>query len=236
MQKSGHKFKSWVGLFGSLVLSISPVWAEENLPPLEFSNVVADVRRGAEFSLTIHPDLPKYHFHLIGNKKDNVVERIEIQQGEEPRIIQTLATPENSMSESPPKGSEYFKTEDLNFDGYQDVMLLNWWGATGNTGYFVWIFNPSEKKFFFSKEFSEVSNPKSLPETREVATTSVGGMAGRVHDFGRYRWIDGKPTLVWEEHQDWLEKERCFVKVIKERRGCEMVKLFEERVRDDFNN
>ena len=121
--------------------------------------------------------------------------------------------------EPPLKGSDYFRTEDFNFDGYRDLMLQSWCGATGNTGYVIWIFDPATKKFIFNKELSEVSNPDPLPDTQEIATTSVGGMAGRVHNFGRYRWINGKLTMVWEEQQDWLDKEKCFLKVLRQRQG-----------------
>jgi hypothetical protein len=54
---------------------------------------------------------------------------------------------------------EFVKIEwiDWNFDGYKDLSILENAGATGNTSYSVWLFNPMNKKF----EKNEYLNSKS---------------------------------------------------------------------------
>ncbi len=223
-----HKIFWFLGC--GIFLIAGSVSGETPLPPLEFADVVEDVRQGAGLDRVIHPDLPVYHFHLTGNCEHSCIDRIDISRGNDPAIVQTLNIVEAGGMEPPLKGSDYFRTEDFNFDGYGDLMLQSWWGATGNTGFLIWIFDPATKEFLFNKELSEVSNPDPLPDTQEIATTSVGGMAGQIHYFGRYRWINGKLTMVWEEHQDWLPEEKCFLKVLRQRQGEDMVKVKEERI------
>jgi hypothetical protein len=56
--------------------------------------------------------------------------------------------------EAPYRGSDWFRVEDMNFDGYDDVFVLTTWGATGNEAGCVWLYDPQSGRFEFSKEFT----------------------------------------------------------------------------------
>lgn len=55
---------------------------------------------------------------------------------------------------------EFVKIEwlDWNFDGFKDLSILEDAGATGNTSYSVWLFNPLNKKFEKNKDLNSKSS------------------------------------------------------------------------------
>lgn len=160
----------------------------------------------------IHPELPIYTFHLNGDKTTNLVETISIYTNDtEPH--QSLQA---EMDEPPISSSHFFTTEDVNFDGYQDLKLLYHWGASGNTYYHYWLFDPTSQLFQRATAFDELSNPTVFPETKTISTFSVGGMAGCIYFNGTYA-VDpeGNLSLLYSEGQDWVD-EIQFKKTITE--------------------
>lgn len=113
-----------------------------------------DVRGGVLCYFKIYPDKPNFKFHLIGDKKSDGFKNVDV-YSPTGKLLQTL----NAGTE-PPLGEDFFLTADFNKDGHKDIMLLNWWGATGNRGYLIWIYNPTQAKFIFNKDLSGLSNPE----------------------------------------------------------------------------
>ena len=210
------------------VWTCSAAFSQDQVP---LSEVVEDVRGGTAFQFRIHPSSLIYAFHLIGDPASNTIVRIEVSRQNDPAIIQTL---EAGMGEQPYRGADYFQVEDINFDGYLDIKLLAWWGATGNKGYRYWLFDKETDHFVYDEAFSELCNPIPHPETKTITTSSVGGMAGRIHTFAAFQVMDGKPTVIWEEHQGWIEDGKYFLKVITERNNGELEVVSKEIVRDAF--
>jgi hypothetical protein len=195
----------------------------------EVSYGTEDLRGGAECEFEIHPDLPVYSFRLIADATSNTIVRVEIStEKDTPLQVLNIAS-----IESPYKGSKYFGIHDINFDGYQDIRLLAWWGVTGNQGYLYWVFDPQTGKFVEARELEELSNPVLHPETKTITTTSVGGMAGKIHFFNTYAFERGKLILIRMESQDWDEKKKRFVKTISERKNGKMVVISTEIVSDE---
>jgi len=199
---------------------------------LEFTDPVTDVRGGAICYFTIHKDLSTYTFHLIGNPEFNTIDRIEITKGNESAVSQTL---EAGMGEPPYRDASFFVAEDMNFDGYKDIKLMSFWGATGNTGYTYWLFNFSKNLFVENKDLSSLSNPKPDVGTKTIATHSVGGMAGCIYNNGTYKFDEtGKLILIREEKQDWVEASKSFLKTISELKNGKMVVSTEIGKCDNF--
>lgn len=143
--------------------------------------------------------------------------------------IQQLAS---SADEPPPRGMPYFYALDLDGDGYRELVAMAWWGATGNTGYDVWRWDPAAGRFAKDSVLSGLSNPRPLPGRPCVTSHSVGGMVGMLHSNGvvcreRGRWVRES-----DESQDWNAAERFFVKVTRERRGDSLVVVRTDTVRD----
>ncbi len=188
---------------------------------LGFGDVVTDVRGGAICRFNIHNSLPVYNFYLRGNVEYNTIDQIEITKGIESKIlVQKL---EAGMGEPPVGGGNFFGAQDMNFDGYKDIRLMSWWGATGNTGYTYWLFDPSKKVFLENSDLSSLSNPTPELQTKTIATHSVGGMAGCIYNNGTYKFdVSGKLILIRSEKQDWVEESKSFIKTISELKDGKM--------------
>jgi hypothetical protein len=189
---------------------------------LEFGDVVSDVRGGAICNFYIHDSLPVYNFYLKGNVEYNTIDKIEVTRGIESKVlVQTL---EAGMGEPPVRGGNFFGAQDMNFDGYKDIGLISWWGATGNTGYTYWLFDPSKNIFVENSDLSSLSNPTPELQTKTIATHSVGGMAGCIYNNGTYKFdVKGKLILIRSEKQDYDEASKSFVKTIGELKDGKIV-------------
>ena len=189
---------------------------------LEFGDLVSDVRGGAICNFYIHDGLPVYNFYLRGNVEYNTINQIEITKGIESKVlVQKL---EVGMGEPPYRDAKFFVAEDINFDGYKDIKLMSFWGATGNTGHTYWLFDSSKNLFIENKDLAELSNPKPDLATKTIWTHSVGGMAGCIYNNGTYKFdANGKLILIHSEKQDWVEETKSFTKTINELKNGEMV-------------
>ena len=102
------------------------------------------------------------------------------------------------------------KLVDFNFDGYLDVSLLAYRGATGNSGSNIWLFQPNENTFVYNDALSTAGQLHLDPERRELTSRSNGGHSGRIYSTSVYRWIGGKVTEVRHESQDWDKERNCY--------------------------
>jgi hypothetical protein len=128
--------------------------------------------------------------------------------------LQSLEDCEWEGMEAPPKGSDWFRAEDMNFDGYKDVYVLTNWGATGNQLGYIWLYDPASGHFEYSKEFSELGTLAIDHATKTITTHGNGGMAGRVFRAAKYIVQDNRPVLIITVAQDYdfkTKKYHCIV-------------------------
>ena len=171
----------------------SPVTVEKlNQPPPP-----EEIAREAEtvFKFKIHPSLPIYVFHVYMDPESLIPQRIEISKEGDPSIIQTL-----TLSVPEPTGIEAL---DMNFDGYLDIRLLVFRGATGNVGFIHWLFDKEKGIFVSSEELDKLANASPIPETKTLATHWNLGGAGGCYERELYKWENGRLVLVRSEKQDW---------------------------------
>jgi hypothetical protein len=195
---------------------------------LPSADAVLDLRGGAECRVLVHVSLPAYVFHLVADS-ENHVRSIELRDGT--RTIQTLAIDVNDF-EPPYRGADFFGAEDVDFDGYQDIKLLSWWGVTGNKGYIWWLFDPKKRVFVRNDALRGLSNPVLDPVAKTIETSGVGGMAGRIYRKSTYQ-LDGKGVLVEtrNEYQDWDAARKCFVRIVSERKNGRLQVVSREYVK-----
>jgi hypothetical protein len=196
-----------------------------NQPFCSSGEIIEDVKGENIFEFGIHPSLRLMEFHLYGNDS-NIIERIEIRWKESQKNIQVI---EPQMGEPPYRGSEYFKAADFNFDGYKDIRLLSWWGATGNKGYEIWTYDPKKRIFVHNKELSGLGNPHPDYEKKEIHTFGKCGHAGKIYGKGVWKYIDGKLTLTRTESQDWIKEKGYYLKTVKKLRDGKLV-IVNERI------
>lgn len=179
-----------------------------------------DVRGGAICHFNIHKSLPTYNFYLRGDVESNTIDQIEITKGiGNETFVQKL---EARMGESPI--GNFFEIQDINSDGYNDIRLTNTWGATGNTFYNYWLFDPSKNIFVENTDLSSLSNPTPQLQTKTITTYKTGGMAGCIYTKGTYKFdSDGNLVPIRLEKQDLIEGNKNFTKVISELKGDVMI-------------
>lgn len=193
--------------------------------------ITKDLSHGAQLKFKIAASLPEFTFEVVpevnpadtyGNAQ-STVKRIEVYRGNSEKPFQQLEGCDLGEMEAPPNGSDWFLAEDFNFDGYKDVFLMTWWGATGNQGGCIWLYNTRSGRFEYSKELSELPWRRLDPTTKTIFTFENGGAVGRVYDANRYRVEDNKPVLIWHEHQDLDDAKHQFHCTAEKLKGNKMV-------------
>jgi len=177
------------------------------------SEVVEDVRGIHTFEFQIHKDLKPYIFKLYGNKS-NHIGKIEIIIKGKTAPFQSITTT-TTTTQSPYKRAKYFEVLDMNFDGYKDIKLLEWWGVTGNKGYRCWLYAPNKKKFIFHKELSELGNPRINHAEQTIRTSYNGG--GGLYALHIWAFENGKLVCVEGTLQDYDKDKQHYI-VIKNKR------------------
>ena len=193
-------------------------------------SIFEDLSDGKTFTFTITPGLPAFTFKLIplqrpadefGNAQ-STIQDIQVFRADSDKLLQHLTGCDTTEMQPPPRNGKWFRTDDFNFDGYQDVYLMTTSGATGNQYGCVWLYDPSTGRFEYSEGFSKLSRAWLVPATKTLFTFDRGGMAGLVHTAERYAVENNHPVLIWSETQDWNASTRQLHCIVRERRGAEM--------------
>src|SRR5699024_3822333 len=77
--------------------------------------------------------------------------------------------------------------KDMNFDGYEDILLATTSG-TVNRYYYLWLCDLAEGNFVAYPGFEELSAPTPNPETERVSTYERGNAAD--YTQGVWKWDD----------------------------------------------
>lgn len=90
-------------------------------------------------------------------------------------------------------GTEVVKVNtDYNFDGYNDLSTINSNGSGVNQvdGYYIFLYNPSLKKFVYNKELSQIENVYVPEGSKNEVASSAYYINGYKTTF--YTWSQGK--------------------------------------------
>jgi len=160
----------------------------------------AKLKQAESLDVLVHPKIGVYRLTVLINAREEV-SKLEVRSAKLGKLIQSVKTSGKSCSEN----CERIMSVDLNFDGYQDIMIRTWAGATGNIGYEVWIFNKLTRQFDYNKTLSDKSNPTPDPKTKIVSTHMRGGHMGFIFTHDKYKYIKGKFVLVESASQGWAQ-------------------------------
>jgi hypothetical protein len=193
------------------------------------ASLTEDVRAGRRYRCTLHAGGPTIGVVLIADSAENTISRIELRHESDTVPFQTLTEGE---TESPYRGADFFTTRDLDNDGFSDLLLLSEWGATGNAFYHVWRWNPSAQRFVFDSTLSAMSRPTPLRGRACVSTRANGGRAGMIYDADTLCLEQGRWIRVAAESQQYDDRLKAFVRVVRTRRGDSLVLTRVDTVRD----
>lgn len=186
--------------------------------------ITEDLSQGASFTFQIAPNLPPFTFKVIPDVKDSPEENplstihdVQVFRGTSTEPLQSLAGCEWLGMEAPYRGSDWFRAEDMNFDGYADIFVLTSWGATGNESGCVWLFNPKNGRFEFSKEFSDLGTYTLDPATKTITTRGHAG--ADTIDAAKYAIENNRPVLIVTVSQNLDPDKQQYHCVVQQRRG-----------------
>jgi hypothetical protein len=187
--------------------------------------ITEDLSKGATFTFQIGPDLREFTFKVIpelqkqdpeGNPQSTIHD-VLVFRGKSNEPVQSLADCEWLGMETPYRGSDWFRVQDINFDGYADIFVLTSWGATGNETGCVWLFNPKSGRFEFSREFSELGTYTLDPATKTITTRGHAG--ADTIEAAKYVVENNRPVLIIAMSQYFDSDKQEYHCVIQQRRG-----------------
>jgi hypothetical protein len=167
------------------------------------TSIYQDIRGDNIFVFNIHPHLSSFRFVLVGDPENYWVDEIRIYKGNDSLPFQIINDEDELMSEPPVKGERYFFTGDFNFDGYEDIAFLKFWGATGNRIYCIWLYDKSKNIFESNDFFKNIYSPSLDYKKKQLTTFEKYGGAGE-YQYDTYQFSNNKYMLVNEEKY-WIK-------------------------------
>lgn len=87
---------------------------------------------------------------------------------------------------------DFSNDTDWNFDGNNDIVLINWHGMVDTT-YYLWLYDKNSGKYNLCPSFSEIMNPGLDKKKKEIVSEYHVGPT-EFH-YKKYQWKKGKYVL-----------------------------------------
>lgn len=132
-------------------------------------------------------------------------------------------------NDTPPKDSPA-RMEDFNFDGYPDLAVFS---AAGNVQVFygVYLFDPAQQKFIFSKKLSSLPCVEIDPAKKRVLSSCNHSSA--CENWSEvYRWFGGGLVLVSREGTKCSDKPGCYYEYSQRLKGNKLRMVYNKQVCD----
>ena len=177
--------------------------------------------RGAEYRCVVHQSLT-LRLHLLGDTAARSLDSVLVlPEGESTNVLQVLHRDPGEAEMPLPYHTDVLSTFDLDADGYRDLLVGKFWGATGNRGYDVWRFDPAARRFVADGELSTLWNLRPIAGRRCVSSSS--NSSARDDGMGVYCLHDGKWRLDSLETNTWNRDSNTVRHEVLARRGDTLV-------------
>lgn len=179
--------------------------------------LLKDSKREKIYKVIVNPNLKPFLVHLIYKNAtapeihELVVRQLKIYTQGSKSPVQVLPA---NMLYPPYQDEQFFLTEDFNFDGYDDLMLLEGWGARLRQ-YEIWLFDPKSKRFIYNADLSDLMSPNADKNKKIITTWYNRGSAARDYQYTEYKWKGKRLIKILEVDQKGIEENK-FHKIIKE--------------------
>jgi hypothetical protein len=184
--------------------------------------------RGLEYRCVVTPS-SEMRFVIVGDTTIPSLDSVRVyESATSDRPLQTLALESGDVPA--PYVPNLLRTVDLDADGYRDLMMGTSWGATGNTSYAVWRFDPRARRFVEDSVLSTQFNPEPVPGRACVRT--FGNSSARDNESGLYCLHDGRWALDSAERNEWDRDANAVIHSILARRGDSLVTVKRETLPD----
>ncbi len=140
------------------------------------------------------PGVPGYGVELgLDSATGNIAELL-VYRGQKQLQALKVCTAEPVPRQSPIGTMD---TADYNFDGHGDLALQTA-SKQGNRSYCIWLFNPKTKRFVFSPQLSQLTNPRPVLATKTIISYTKLE-CGPCYQQESYRWSKWQLVPVREE-------------------------------------
>ncbi|NNF80687.1 MAG: hypothetical protein HKN05_21900 [Rhizobiales bacterium] len=92
---------------------------------------------------------------------------------------------------------------DFNFDGLEDLGVMEFLPAGANVPYKFYLFDPVRGKFVENAALSAVTSPEVQSEKKQISSHWQDGAARYGHDL--YQWMEGTLTLLSRVEQNYTD-------------------------------
>jgi hypothetical protein len=186
--------------------------------------------RGAEYRCVITPST-MMRFVIVGDTIIPGFDSILVYaSAPDAKPVQVLSL-QAQMGEMPaPFIPNLLQAVDLDADGYRDLMMGTSWGATGNTAYAVWRYDPRARRFAADTALSSMFNPSPVPG--RACVTSYSNSSARDDGTGLFCLRDGRWMLDSADEHEWDRQANAVIHTIRVRRGDSLVVLERETLPD----
>lgn len=179
--------------------------------------------RGAEYVCTIHPTLA-LRIVVAGDTEPPSLDSLVVLSARDSGPALQLLHRELGDAEMPLSHvTDVLRTIDLDADGWRDLLVGKFWGATGNRGYDVWRFDPATRRFVADSALSRMWDLAPMPGRACVRTyfhTSVLDDESGVECLHAGRW-----RLDSAEANTWQRRAHTVLHEIFARRGDSLVSV-----------
>lgn len=168
----------------------------------------------------------EFDFELIGEVDNKLrhVTRIEVRRKGEASTYQML----NDFS-SEVQVNEDVIVEDLNFDGYPDIRLLQYLPSDSNIPFYYWLYEPTSGKFIRNKSMEKITSLAIDRENRYLLSQWTKSKTHVGTDF--YRYKGNRLVLVRREIQQYVEPNK-YKLITKEPIGDSLQVVKEELIQN----
>jgi hypothetical protein len=160
----------------------------------------------SELSFHVSKDSPEWLFKYTveqgepGSEFTTYIGSINIIDSKSRKIIQKLSIPHDK--EQIHSGLPFRKDlmnkdifQDVNFDGYQDIILFSGSYAGPNTHAAFWVYDPATKRFNYNEQLSELTSVR-IDSIKHLIFSSNSCCAGHSRTDQTYRWQGNKLELI----------------------------------------
>jgi hypothetical protein len=171
----------------------------------------------------------------LGGNSDTWAITFDIRETDGERVVRSLRArkqdakevtlPVRDMTPVPPGDRFFFGPEDINFDGYKDLLLKVDQGAS-NAYAVYWAFDPENAAWVCLGRYPLLHVDT---ERRRVKSFERGGYGGRIYERNEYEFRGLKPVLVRSEKQTLLRAPDRFRRTVRERVNGRM-RIVKQRV------
>ncbi|WP_353571055.1 hypothetical protein [Candidatus Albibeggiatoa sp. nov. BB20] len=181
-----------------------------------------------QFPAQIHPELASFQFELVGIADEDTAHVQKIIISNQDGYHQTLIIEHVSdmLKETETlwlDSGEGFKIEDVNFDGYKDIRLMELLPAGANVPYLCWLYQPEQKQFEFNKQYSQLAHlTLDIDKKQVISQYRINAVE---HGIDYYSVNQYKLILIRQELLKYVknkEDELELFELVKERVGDEL--------------